>query len=134
MGDHLLPLRGALALPAVLIRPAIDVPANKTAAVYRALRAGSVAGPLPSLTEPADIASALSAQGNDLQAAAMAVMPPIAEALDALLACRGATQARLSGAGPTLFALFATQQQAGAAARQLAAQRPRDWIVTTILR
>jgi 4-diphosphocytidyl-2-C-methyl-D-erythritol kinase len=55
---------------------------------------------------------------NDLQAAAVALCPPIEQALASLRAA-GAAQAMVSGSGPTVFGLFATPAAAEAAAAAL---------------
>jgi 4-diphosphocytidyl-2-C-methyl-D-erythritol kinase len=41
--------------------------------------------------------------------------------------------ARLSGSGPTCFALFATEEEAMQALAELAAQRPAWWIAASVL-
>ena len=63
---------------------------------------------------------------NDLQAAALALCPAIAGALDAIAAA-GAAQARVTGSGPTAFGLFPGPEgpaQAAAAAADLAPEYP----------
>jgi 4-diphosphocytidyl-2-C-methyl-D-erythritol kinase len=61
---------------------------------------------------------------NDLQAAAVALCPPIERAL-ADVRATGAVTAMVSGSGPTVFGLFATPAAAREAASALAARHPR---------
>ena len=63
-------------------------------------------------------------QRNDLEAAAVAVAPPIADVLAAIAARRGCLLARMSGSGATCFGLFATAAAAEAAAADLDRARP----------
>ena len=70
----------------------------------------------------------LEQHDNDLADAACACAPVIGEILETLRALPGARLARMSGSGPTCFALFAEPSEGTAAARKLRAQR-RDWWV-----
>ena len=54
------------------------------------------------------------ARANDLEPAAIKLVPEIAEVLAALKRLDGARLVRLSGSGPTCFALFATEDEATA--------------------
>ena len=60
---------------------------------------------------------------NDLEAAAMALVPQIGDVLAWLSAQRGATFARMSGSGATCFALFDSEAARDAAADAV----PREW-------
>jgi 4-diphosphocytidyl-2-C-methyl-D-erythritol kinase len=70
----------------------------------------------------------LEQHGNDLADAACACAPVIGEILQTLRALPGARLVRMSGSGPTCFALFAAPSEATAAAQKLRAER-RDWWV-----
>lgn len=99
----------------VLVNPGVAVP---TPAVFKA-RTGSFT-PAPMLPAMWPSAAAMAADlarcTNNLQQAAIALQPVIAEALAALAALPGALLARMSGSGATCFALFATPAEAEAAA------------------
>ncbi len=69
----------------------------------------------------------LARQGNDLEPAAIARLPAIAEVLGAVRAQAGCALARMSGSGSACFAIFASQESAAAAARQLSA-RTNWWV------
>ena len=60
-------------------------------------------------------------------------MPEIREVLAALLALDGVRLARLSGSGPTCFALFANESDAKRAGARLAAEFPNWWIAASAL-
>ncbi len=66
---------------------------------------------------------------NGLEAAARALCPTLGTVLNALAALPGALLARLSGSGPTGFALFATAKEANDAAALLRRLHPDWWIV-----
>jgi 4-diphosphocytidyl-2-C-methyl-D-erythritol kinase len=70
----------------------------------------------------------LELHGNDLTQAAIAGAPVVADVLTELRALPGVQLARMSGSGPTCFAVFASAADAAAAGRQLSAER-RDWWV-----
>jgi 4-diphosphocytidyl-2-C-methyl-D-erythritol kinase len=94
-----------------------------TPAVFRA-RAGGFSAParLPdSWPDAARMAADLAGLGNDLQDAAIALCPPVAEILAAIAARPGCLLARMSGSGATCFGLFATPARAAAAAADLPA-------------
>jgi 4-diphosphocytidyl-2-C-methyl-D-erythritol kinase len=71
--------------------------------------------------------------GNDLQAPAIALAPAIKEVLAALAAQPEARLVRLSGSGPTCFALFADVEAARRAAASLAASHPDWWVAASTL-
>ena len=120
-------LEPAPALPAcgiALVNPGVALP---TAAVFRA-RAAAFSRPatLPRRwPDLATLAGDLAGWGNDLQAPAIALCPPIATVLASLHAQPGCRLARMSGSGATCFALFDTEAQAAAAAA--AASRHGWW-------
>jgi 4-diphosphocytidyl-2-C-methyl-D-erythritol kinase len=74
--------------------------------------------------DAASLAAFLATTTNGLEAAATALCPPIAAVRAACAALPGAMLARMSGSGPTCFALFATAAEAEAAAARLARAEP----------
>jgi 4-diphosphocytidyl-2-C-methyl-D-erythritol kinase len=72
-------------------------------------------------------------RGNDLEPAALSLAPVVGEVLAALRRCQGAHLARLSGSGPTCFALFATEDEAKLAAASLKAAHSQWWVAATRL-
>ncbi|MEO1794503.1 MAG: 4-(cytidine 5'-diphospho)-2-C-methyl-D-erythritol kinase, partial [Pseudomonadota bacterium] len=114
---------------AVLVRPDVAVPDAKTRAVFQALNARALeSDETPDAPPNNDLEGAMAKAGNDLQAPAIQLMPEITAALDALEASPGARYARLSGAGPTTFALFETSAAALSAAQKIAGAHPTWWV------
>jgi 4-diphosphocytidyl-2-C-methyl-D-erythritol kinase len=74
-----------------------------------------------------------SERANDLERTALSLEPVIGEVLGALSRLDGARLVRLSGSGPTCFALFASQHEAKRASAALEAARPDWWVTATIL-
>ena len=83
---------------------------------------------LPRLTGVADLAGWLGQQRNDMQPAAIQLLPAIAGVKAALAAQPGCLLARMSGSGATCFGLFAAEDAAQTAARALTAQQPGWWV------
>jgi 4-diphosphocytidyl-2-C-methyl-D-erythritol kinase len=79
------------------------------------------------------IAAALTMDRNDLEQAAITLVPVIAEVLAALRQSQGCRIARMSGSGATCFGLFESARMATAAARRLRAEHPSWWIRATVL-
>lgn len=142
-GTDVAPLEVMPSLSAVLVNPLVAAPANKTASVFTQLAAkplvqaprGAMAVRdewLANATREGFIES-LAASRNDLEAPAMAVMPVIADVLDALAVLPGMRLARLSGAGPSCFALFDAMKDAEQAAAELRRTKPDWWVVATSL-
>ncbi len=116
-------------LAAVLVNPGVPTP---TGPVYRAFDALGGGADFASVEPPrwADEKRAIEALAhmrNDLTDAAIAVSPPIADALAALRAAGETKLARLSGSGATVFALTA---DAASAARLAARVNIPGWWVT----
>jgi 4-diphosphocytidyl-2-C-methyl-D-erythritol kinase len=138
-------LSAPLALPAlgiVIVHPGVAVP---TGEVFKALGLAPgerLAAPAPAVEPPwteicpgkpeEDAREALLAwlahQSNDLEAAAIAVAPAIADVLGALAELPGCRLARMSGSGSACFGLFDTARAAAAAARRLALVQPEWWV------
>jgi 4-diphosphocytidyl-2-C-methyl-D-erythritol kinase len=129
-GETLRPAPSMPVLDAVLVNPGF---ASPTAEVYAAFdRAGGGSGldtpSLPAAFATAlDLAAFLRACRNDLELAAIAMTPAIADVL-ADLRARQVLLARLSGSGATVFALCADAAGARRLAAQIAAARPGWWV------
>jgi 4-diphosphocytidyl-2-C-methyl-D-erythritol kinase len=142
---------GERVTPAGALPPAWIVLANPrvplaTADVFRALRAAPISegaaepGAIETGTaRPAnfDDLDALLAyvdeRPNDLEAAAGRLCPAVEVVRSALWELEGALIARMSGSGPTCFALFASAETAEAGARVLSAANPGWWIAAAPL-
>jgi 4-diphosphocytidyl-2-C-methyl-D-erythritol kinase len=91
-------------------------------------RAAPVARLAPGRVATSRLVSVLAEECNDLEGAAIALLPVIADVLAALRERSHCLLARMSGAGATCFGLFATAQAAATAARSLRAQHPNWWV------
>ena len=132
VGEELLAPLDLPKLPALLVNPGVPL---ATRDVFTRLadnfsKASSAAVP----RDAAALLEWLAAHGNDLTEPAIACVPVITEVLSALSALPGARLARVSGSGPTCFALFASPADAAAAGRALQAGHKDWWIQPATLR
>lgn len=136
-GEHLAPLAGLPRLSAVLVNPQARVPADKTRQVFRILSAPSLPyGATHAILPPTTAEGWMTfmAQGsNDLEAAASEVVPDIRGVLVMLRAHSSTRLARLSGAGPTCFALTDGPEEAERLAWDISDKRPEWWVRATII-
>jgi 4-diphosphocytidyl-2-C-methyl-D-erythritol kinase len=121
----------------LLVNPGLGLSAGE---IYRALGAAPLAAGFRPSTVTPDFAAGfrslvayLARTGNDLQPAATKRAPVIAELIVALDRIEGAHCARLSGSGPTCFALFETLAGAKRGAAALTAANPQWWSVAADL-
>jgi 4-diphosphocytidyl-2-C-methyl-D-erythritol kinase len=132
VGEELLDPLDLPPLPALLVNPGVPLSTREVFA-----RLGGKFSTASSAAVPRDTAALidwLAAQGNDLTEPAIASVPVVAEVLNASAALPGARLARMSGSGPTCFALFGSQAEAERAARALQATHKDWWIQATMLR
>jgi 4-diphosphocytidyl-2-C-methyl-D-erythritol kinase len=114
-------------LPAVLVNP--GVPLATRAVFAKFVRAPGGPDSLGDVPRGFDaLIEFLHRHGNDLTDAAIACVPAIADVLDALRVLPGVRLARMSGSGPTCFALFGSRDEASAAAQRLTAAHKDWWI------
>jgi 4-diphosphocytidyl-2-C-methyl-D-erythritol kinase len=123
---------------AVLANPLVEVPGNKTAEVFRLLSVPQMSTDaqmerLPVLPSIGDVIRYAALRGNALEAPARQLFPEIGLVLSELAKLHRCRLAQLSGAGPTCFALFETEQPMLTAARSLKARKPDWWVVPTRL-
>ncbi|MGH6826086.1 4-(cytidine 5'-diphospho)-2-C-methyl-D-erythritol kinase [Methyloceanibacter sp.] len=136
-GETVTPVRRFPPCAAVLANPGLPLAA---ADVYGVLVSSDLAAPPERPEGTLDFGGSFkklldyaARRGNDLEPAALSLAPAIAEVLAALRDCEGTHLARLSGSGPTCFALFATEREAERAAAMLRAVHPNWWIEATML-
>ena len=140
-GETLMPIERFPVLHAVLINPMAAVPADKTRQVFKRLNAppldaanaAGASGGLPAGRDQSAWFDCLRNAVNDLEAPACAIVPAIADVLAAAKADRLAPIVRLSGAGPTCFALTASPQDARILADSLTERHPTWWVRATLL-
>ncbi len=134
VGERLDPLARLPALPLLLVNPRA---ALATAEVFAAL--GPISAPparsdLPKGDDQDWPLETLRQSRNDLETAARRLLPIVGEVLGELGRLPGCRLARMSGSGPTCFAVFGTAEEAAAAADRLAARRPGWWVIATATR
>jgi 4-diphosphocytidyl-2-C-methyl-D-erythritol kinase len=119
-------------LPAVLVNPGVPLATKDVFAAFARLGA-----PKPAEAFDAEAVSGVSIEAalaalargsNDLEPAALALCPAVADALGALQATSGCRLARMSGSGASCFGLYANEAAAAAAAQAIAGAQ-RDWWV-----
>lgn len=136
-GEEIGPVLDLASLPAVLVNPGVPV---ATAPVFKALglavgqRLDGAAHPvIGSGLDATSLLGAIAPARNDLEAPALTVAPVIGEALALLRAQGGCRLARMSGSGATVFAIFADDGAAEAAAGAIRALQPNWWVESTRL-
>jgi len=136
-GEKVEPATGFPACGVILANPGEPL---ATKAVYATLHAGPL-GALPSrhgeiLDFRCDLATLLAfvlSGANALEVPAVSLVPKIKDVLAALNALENVRLARLSGSGPTCFALVATEDDAKRGAAHLATKYPDWWIASGVL-
>ncbi|KAB2851589.1 MAG: 4-(cytidine 5'-diphospho)-2-C-methyl-D-erythritol kinase [Hyphomicrobiaceae bacterium] len=130
-GDRLEVLAGFPSLDAVIVNPMLPLP---TADVFAALMAppysatsqSAVAARVP--VERSRLLDHLALAGNDLEPPAVRLCPAIEAVLGRLRQDGRARLARMSGSGPTCFALYASAGDAKGAAADLKRLEPQWWV------
>lgn len=118
------------ALPAVLVNPGVPLATRDVFKAFASMRGSDK--PLGAVPDEAEALFAfLGVHGNDLTAPAVACQPAVGEVLDTLADLPAVRLARMSGSGPTCFALFDSIALAAAAAAQLKAAQPDWWVEAT---
>jgi len=119
-GERVMPFEFSRAYDVVLAFPGVfsSTPKVYSACAPRTTNDPSVLGGLRAAVAADDLAAVARALTNDLEAPALACYPEIAAALEALGAA-GATGARLTGSGSTVFALAESSDRAEAIAARL---------------
>ncbi len=139
VGEHVEPVAGLPRLDAVLVCPQSAAPFGKTQIGVRAAVGAGRRRPrrrplrCPPFPDAAALIAYMRGVGNDLRAAAHAVLPDSAEVEAALGATPDCLYVSLSGAGPTSYGIFPDAARAAAAAAHLRAHHPGWWIVATTL-
>ena len=114
------------ALAAVLVNPRVPLSTRDVFGKFADARNGSDLADVPSGI--GSLIEFLKLHVNDLTPAACACSPVVGEVLKALSTLQGAMLVRMSGSGPTCFALFATQSEAATAERTLGRERSNWWV------
>jgi 4-diphosphocytidyl-2-C-methyl-D-erythritol kinase len=137
IGDEIVAAEPLPRAHVVLVNPGTPL---ATASVFRA-RAQATGGATYSesarwtdaVPDAVALAGLLAKRSNDLTAAAIGLLPAIADVLAALEQQPPRLLARLSGSGATCFGLFAERGEAREAAAAIATAHPDWWVVATTL-
>lgn len=113
-------------LAGVLVNPRVPMSTRDVFSKFAGAQSGNDLGDVP--CGLGSLVDFLRLHGNDLTPAARACSPVVGEVLQALESLPGAKLIRMSGSGPTCFALFSTPSEATTAVRRLASER-KDWWV-----
>lgn len=129
IGEILEPLGGFPPAWLVIVNPGV---ALSTPQVFGALerRDNPPLHPFPVLADAHALARWLASARNDLEPAALTLVPEIAVCLDSLNGA-GALISRMSGSGASCYGLFANAQQAEQAAAAIRKLHP-DWFVAAM--
>ena len=135
VGEKLHMLSPIPPIPALLVNPMRPL---ATRDVFRALNAGPLVKTaqelnVPVFATPDDVVAYADARRNDLEPAARALLPEIDEIFANLASMNGVRLVRLSGSGPTCFALFTTITEAQEAAAELSLDCPDWWVQPVML-
>ena len=130
LGERLELLERWPVLHLVLVNPNLPL---ATAQVFaeRAMEEAGPRGSGPWAGDREGVAVDLARSRNDLEPAAQRLRPVIGDVLVEIGAADDCLVARMSGSGPTCFGLFASDEAAFEAARQLQLAHPAWWIVAT---
>jgi 4-diphosphocytidyl-2-C-methyl-D-erythritol kinase len=137
IGEVLSPPLDLPPLPAVLVNPGVPLSTKDVFAAFA--RAGERMPGAPfdaAAVSGAAVETALAVLAggaNDLEAAAVALAPAVAQALAALAATPGCRLARMSGSGATCFGLYPSEAAAAAAVGAITDAHPLWWVRATLL-
>ncbi len=129
-GERVTPLEGWPPLLAILlVNPNVACPTGPVFRAFDAAQGGQDFSEIDfpkSLSDPAACIAWLKQQRNDLESAAVSLVPEIADVLSTLRSLRGADLVRMSGSGATCFAICEDLASAERASIELKTLRP-DW-------
>jgi 4-diphosphocytidyl-2-C-methyl-D-erythritol kinase len=123
-------------LQGVLVNPGVALPTKAVFARWKPPAAPPVPADLTVLTAMSkrdQLVRFLLNQANDLESAAIALAPTVADVLLALSSQPHCELARMSGSGATCFAVFASAAAAIKAAEAIHAEYPNWWVRATAL-
>jgi len=131
-GEQVVPIANCAALDLLLVNPRVPLSTAQVFAAYAPSDAQAASDPVSlDLASSASVLAFLEHQRNDLAGPAQGLCPVISEVLDSLVQSRDCRLARMSGSGPTCFALFDDADACERAAFELGAQHPGWWVRST---
>ena len=136
IGEDLAPAPPLPATYLLLANPRRPLPTVEVFSRYGQDLGGRFSQPARWSAAPADalaLAGLLAERGNDLTAAAIALVPEIGDLLAAIERSPGCLLARMSGSGASCFGLFAASDAAAKAAAALQVVEKNWWIRATAI-
>lgn len=136
VGEHTSVVDDLPRVPVVLVNPGVPL---ATGPVFARLGAGPAPERIEQPQQPvfrdglAGVLRHMHTEPNDLETPARALCPEIGEVLAALADCPGVRIARMSGSGPTCFALFDGMAAAEHAAARLRGEHSGWWVVASTI-
>src|SRR6185312_11202439 len=128
-------------LPCVILFPEVSVSTQAAFATFDEMGMISLSGKYDDHPEGSAIPierqkffAFLNSQTNDLSRATHQLTPAVEAAEERLSNTKGAKIVRMSGSGPSVFALYETMTAAKAAAEEIRAENKDRWVVATSLR
>jgi 4-diphosphocytidyl-2-C-methyl-D-erythritol kinase len=128
-------------LPCVILFPEVHVSTREAFQTFDELGMISLSGKYDDHPEAASIPlerqkffAFLNSQTNDLARATHQMTPLVEAAEEQLARTNGVKLVRMSGSGPSVFALYDTMQQAEQAAAVIRAENKDRWVAVTRLR
>ncbi|NLO36629.1 MAG: 4-(cytidine 5'-diphospho)-2-C-methyl-D-erythritol kinase [Clostridiaceae bacterium] len=127
IGERLTALPAWPGLPVLLCAPASPLLTRHVFAAYRENRCqpGPDTAAVLRAVQTRNLKALADSTANVLEAVSMFLLPQLATIKDALLAC-GAEMAQMSGSGPAVFGLFASEEACREAADRLRQRLPAD--------
>lgn len=134
-GERVTPITLPGPMPALLVNPRLPCPTGPIFSAFDGASGGQNFAPvaLPRFKSVADCIDWCAQQRNDLEPAAIALVPEISDVLQGLETLEGARLTRMSGSGATCFTLFETHKAAQDAEASLKGAHPGWWIRYTAL-
>ncbi|MEP4379913.1 MAG: 4-(cytidine 5'-diphospho)-2-C-methyl-D-erythritol kinase [Alphaproteobacteria bacterium] len=132
VGEKVTPIEHSAVLDLLLVNPRVPLRTAQVFAAYAPV--DPVADVDPAAVDLAvtdSVIGFLEQQRNDLAVPARRLCPVIADVLDALAQADGSRLARMSGSGPTCFAIFDDAETCKRAALDLGARYPGWWVSPT---
>ena len=126
----------APSVPALLVNPNVPCPTGDVYARFDQQGGGDGFNllRLPKFDSAAKFINWLKAQTrNDLEGAAVSLVPEISGVLETLSGLPGAKLTRMSGSGATCFALFGSMEEASAAHARMLEAQPGWWAKASML-
>lgn len=132
VGEQVTPIENCAELDLLLVNPRVPLSTADVFGEYEPAKAGTaIDTSAVDLGMPSSVLSFLEHQRNELAASAQGLCPVISDMLDALMHSEDCRLARMSGSGPTCFAIYANAESCNRAALELSARYPGWWVLPT---